>query len=55
MEIKHVNWIYVIRNKSFFQVGVDGNISEEMFKTNEELIGYGIEGYLISSFGGLAY
>lgn len=50
MEIKHVNWIYVIRNKSFFQVGVDGNISEEMFKTNEELIGYGIEGYLISSF-----
>lgn len=50
MEIKHIDWIYVVRNNSFFQVGIDENVSEEMFKISEELIGYGVEGYLISSF-----
>ncbi|MEE0727110.1 MAG: hypothetical protein UCV58_11360, partial [Clostridium saudiense] len=51
MEIRHIDWIYVVRNNSFFQIGIqDENILEKMFKINEELIGYGIEGYLISSF-----
>lgn len=51
MEIRHIDWIYVARNNSFVQIGIqDENILEKMFKINEELIGYGIEGYLISSF-----
>lgn len=50
MKIKYIEWIYVVRNNSFFQVGIDENVSENMFETSDELIGYGIEGYLVASF-----